>query len=50
MLESSAAGYRDQAARASGADRETALLALGAAERHLGVARAKLEALGAAAH
>ena len=49
-LESTVAGYKDQAARASGADRETALVALAASERHLAVARAKLEALGAAAH
>jgi len=47
-LESTVAGYQDQVAR--GADRDTALLALAAAERRLAVARAKLEALGAAAH
>ena len=49
-LESTVAGYKDQAARASGADRETALVGLASSERHLAVARAKLAALGAAAH
>jgi len=49
-LESTLAGYRDQAARGAGADRETALLAAASAERRLAVAHAKLDALGAAAH
>ena len=48
-LESTLAGLRDQAARPAGAERDDALLALAAAERRLAVARAKLEALGAAA-
>jgi F-type H+-transporting ATPase subunit epsilon len=49
-LESTVAGLRDQAARPAGPERDDALLALTAAERRLGIARAKIEALGAAAH
>jgi len=49
-LESTAAGLRDQAARATGAEREETALALAAAERRLAVAQAKLEALAQAAH
>jgi F-type H+-transporting ATPase subunit epsilon len=49
-LASTAAGLRDQAARATGEERDILLLDLAATERRLTVAQAKLEALGAAAH
>ena len=49
-LESAAAGLRDQAARTTGAERDETLLALAAAERRLGIAQAKLDALAQAAH
>jgi F-type H+-transporting ATPase subunit epsilon len=48
-LESTIAGLTDQAQRASGAERDAALVELAAAERKLGVTVAKLEALGQAA-
>lgn len=47
-LESTVAGYRDQANRTSGAEREQALAELRAAERRLAVAQAKLAAVSAA--
>jgi F-type H+-transporting ATPase subunit epsilon len=49
-LETSVSGYRDQAARLSGDEREEALIHLATAERQLAVAQAKIAALGAAAH
>lgn len=50
-FEGAIAGLRDQVARLQGADRDQAVLELGAAERRLAVAAAKLAALqGAAAH
>jgi F-type H+-transporting ATPase subunit epsilon len=49
-LATTAAALREQAARATGAERDEMLFALAAAERRLAIALAKLEALGAAAH
>ena len=49
-LESTAGGLRDQAARATGHERDDILLALAAAERRLAVTQAKLAALSAALH
>jgi F-type H+-transporting ATPase subunit epsilon len=48
-LEATLGGLRDQAARPAGAERDDALRALAGAEHRLAVARAKLEALSAAA-
>ena len=48
-LAGTAAGLRDQAARAASDDRDTVLRELASAERRLAVAHAKLDALGAGA-
>lgn len=48
--ESSYAGLKEQATRATGDDASDAMAALRAAERRLAVAQAKLDALRAAAH
>jgi F-type H+-transporting ATPase subunit epsilon len=45
-LESTIGGLKDQSTRTTGDDREATLRELATAERRLGVARAKLEALG----
>ena len=47
---STAAGLREQAARATGDERDALLRDLASAERRLAVAQAKLDAIGAAAH
>ncbi|HXQ51471.1 MAG TPA: ATP synthase F1 subunit epsilon [Stellaceae bacterium] len=49
-LETATATLRDNAARLSGTERETAVIELASSERRLAVANAKLDALGAKAH
>jgi F-type H+-transporting ATPase subunit epsilon len=49
-LDAKVAALKDQIARSSGSERDTALLDLAAAERHLAVAQAKLASLATAAH